>query len=66
MKARDVNRKLEARGAEIVRQAGSHRLYRAGACTTIVAQHAGRDIPTGTLLKIERDMEPCLGKGWLR
>ena len=66
MRARDVNRKLEAMGAVMVRQAGSHRLYRVGSCTTVVAQHAGRDIPIGTLRKIERDMEPCLGVGWLR
>ena len=66
MKAREVNAKLEAAGAVVVRQRGSHRLYRLGDCVTVVAQHAGRDIPTGTLRKIERDLEPCLGKGWLR
>jgi len=30
-----------------------------------IAVHTG-DIPTGTLRKIERDLEPYLGKGWLR
>ena len=25
----------------------------------------GEDIPRGTLRAIERDLEPCLGKGWL-
>ena len=38
---------------------------RCDACVTTIAVHAG-DIPTGTLHKIERDLEPCLGKGWLR
>jgi predicted RNA binding protein YcfA (HicA-like mRNA interferase family) len=27
--------------------------------------HKGEDIPRGTLRAIERDLEPCLGKGWL-
>jgi hypothetical protein len=31
-------------------------------CVTTIAVHTG-DIPTGTLRKIERDLEPCLGKG---
>jgi predicted RNA binding protein YcfA (HicA-like mRNA interferase family) len=32
---------------------------------TTVPQHSG-DIPAGTLRAIERDLEPALGKGWLR
>jgi predicted RNA binding protein YcfA (HicA-like mRNA interferase family) len=32
---------------------------------TTVPQHAG-DIPAGTLRAIERDLEPALGRGWLR
>jgi hypothetical protein len=31
---------------------------------TIVAQHPG-DIPTGTLRKIEKDLEPVFGERWL-
>lgn len=61
-----MNRRLESLGAEMVRQVGSHRRYRAGTCLTTVPQHGSRDIPAGTLRAIERDMEPCLGKGWLR
>lgn len=53
-------------GCEELRQSGSHVVVRhPGGCQTIVAVHAG-DIPTGTLRGIERAMEPCLGKGWLR
>lgn len=58
----------------MVRQVGSHRRYEvaytdaAGVEVTVattVAQHSG-DIPAGTLRAIERDLEPGLGKGWLR
>ena len=69
MKAREVNRKIEVRGGLILRQRGSHRFYRVevdGAVAhTTVPQHPG-DIPIGLLRKIERDLEPVLGKGWLR
>lgn len=69
MKARDVNRKIETLGGEILRQKGSHRFYRVETDDqtghTTVPQHTG-DIPTGLLRKIERDLEPVLGRGWLR
>jgi predicted RNA binding protein YcfA (HicA-like mRNA interferase family) len=74
MKAREVNRKIERAGGYIVRQTGSHRRYAVdyqptkgvtATVTTIVAQHPG-DIPTGTLHAIEKDLQPALGKGWLR
>ncbi|MDH6180406.1 putative RNA binding protein YcfA (HicA-like mRNA interferase family) [Microbacteriaceae bacterium SG_E_30_P1] len=69
MNARDVNRRIEERGGVVLRQKGSHRFYRVevdGAIAhTTVPQHAG-DIPKGLLAKIQRDMEPALGKGWLR
>lgn len=74
VRAREVNRRIERLGGVMIRQVGSHRRYAVtykggpgGAeltITTIVAQHAG-DIPTGTLHKIERDLEAALGKGWL-
>jgi predicted RNA binding protein YcfA (HicA-like mRNA interferase family) len=69
-----VNRRIERLGGVMVRQAGSHRRYvvtytdESGARVTVattVAQHAG-DVPAGTLRAIERDLEPGLGKGWLR
>jgi predicted RNA binding protein YcfA (HicA-like mRNA interferase family) len=47
----------------------THRRYRATGngvtAHTTVPQHSG-DIPAGTLRAIERDLEPVLGKGWLR
>lgn len=69
-----MNVRIERLGGQMVRQVGSHRRYRAtytrsdgseGQVVTIVAQHPG-DIPTGTLHKIEKDMEPAWGKGWLK
>jgi predicted RNA binding protein YcfA (HicA-like mRNA interferase family) len=74
VRAREVNRRIERRGGVMARQAGSHRRYvvtyadAAGAevkVATTVPQHTG-DIPAGTLRAIERDLEPALGKGWLR
>ena len=63
--ARSLRKLLRLRGCVELRQAGSHLTIRCGACLTTIAVHTG-DIPTGTLRKIERDLEPCLGKGWMR
>jgi len=65
MRVRAVIRRIEQRGGVKVRQSGSHAVYRVGQCTTIVPIHRG-DLGTGLLRKIERDLEPCLGNGWLR
>lgn len=66
MTAREVVRRLGKLGAVEVRQVGSHKRFvsACGKCATTVAMHTG-DIPKGTLRAIERDMEPCYGKGWL-
>lgn len=69
MKAREVNTRIEKNGGVILRQKGSHRFYEVttdlGTARTTVPQHGG-DIPLGLLRKIEKDLEPALGKGWLR
>lgn len=69
MKAREVNREIESRGGEFVRQRGSHRMYVVAlngvVARTTVPQHPG-DIPVGLLRAIERDLEPAFGKRWLR
>ncbi len=62
---RDLRRRLRKAGCDEVRQTGSHLLVCCGTCQTVVPIHGG-DVPTGTLRSIERDLEPCLGKGWLR
>ncbi|HEX9559824.1 MAG TPA: type II toxin-antitoxin system HicA family toxin [Candidatus Dormibacteraeota bacterium] len=51
-----------------VRQQGSHMRIECdgGKCKTTVPVHRGQDLPAGTLRAIERDLEPCLGKRWLR
>ena len=37
-----------------------------GRCQTTVPVHAGEDIGPGLLASIVRDLEPCLGKRWLK
>lgn len=64
MTAPDVARRLRKLGVAYREARGSHRLYRTGECTTVLPMHKG-DLPKGTLRKIERDLEPCLGKKWL-
>ena len=68
MTGSELVRRLVALGCEKLRQNGSHvrMVSPCGRCHTTVPVHAGKDIPKGTLRAIERDMEPCLGKGWLR
>jgi predicted RNA binding protein YcfA (HicA-like mRNA interferase family) len=69
MKAREVNKRIEALGGVLLRQRGSHRFYEVtnerGTARTLVAQH-NTDIPTGTLSAIQKQLEPVLGKGWLK
>jgi hypothetical protein len=35
-------------------------------CRGVVRVDGGEDIKVGTLGAIERQLEPCLGKGWLK
>ena len=63
---KDLLRRLRRLGCEEVRQKGSHVRVQCGKCTTTVPVHAGQDLPPGTLRAIKRDLEPCLGKGWLK
>ncbi|MBR22848.1 MAG: hypothetical protein CMF57_10485 [Leifsonia sp.] len=69
MRAREVEKRIKARGGTLVRQRGSHRLFEVAlgglVARTTVPYHGG-DVPKGTLRAIERDLEPVLGKGWLR
>ena len=66
VRARELLRRLKDLGCVEVRQKGSHVIVRCGDCTSVVAVHAGEDIKAGTLRAIERQLERCLGKGWLR
>ena len=66
MTAKELLRQLKALGCVEVRQKGSHVRLRCEKCFTTVPVHAGRDLGPGLLRAIERDLEPCLGKGWLK
>lgn len=66
MTAKDVRRMLRSLGCIEVRQSGSHLRVERGHCRTTVPAHAGETIGPGLLRAIERDLEPCLGKGWLK
>jgi predicted RNA binding protein YcfA (HicA-like mRNA interferase family) len=66
MTGKEVLRSLMRPGCSVARQRGSHVRVRCGECQTRVPVHAGKDLPPGTLRAIERDLDPCLGKGWLR
>ena len=49
-----------------MRQVGSHLIVRCGECQTTITVHKGEDYDRGLLRRIERDLEPCLGKGWIK
>ena len=66
MTAKDLRRILRSHGCIETRQRGSHVRVECGACVTTVPMHAGEDLGPGLLRQIERDLEPCLGKGWLK
>jgi predicted RNA binding protein YcfA (HicA-like mRNA interferase family) len=66
MKGNELLRLLRSKGCVQLRQKGSHVRVQCGTCFTTVPVHAGKDLPPGTLRSIERDLEPCLGKGWLK
>lgn len=65
MRARELLKLLKSLGCVELRQKGSHVRVQCGQCFTTVPVHAGEDLGRGLLRAIERDLEPCLGKGWL-
>ena len=65
MKARELLKILSDAGCTQASQKGSHLKIRCGKCSTVVPMHNG-DIPKGTLRSIERHLEECLGKDWLK
>ena len=71
VRARELIRTIEQSGkCRMVRQRGSHKLFecRSGeaVCRTTVPEHGTHDLGTGLLRAIEKNLEPCLGKGWLK
>jgi predicted RNA binding protein YcfA (HicA-like mRNA interferase family) len=65
VKAKDLLKLLESKGCTWRQGKGSHVVVKCGTCTTTIPVHKGEDLKTGTLRAIERQLEPCLGKGWL-
>lgn len=63
--ARELRRLLKTLSCIDVRRKGSHIRIRCGACTTTIPAHPVKILGKGLLASIERDLEPCLGKGWL-
>jgi predicted RNA binding protein YcfA (HicA-like mRNA interferase family) len=66
MRGKALVKRLEQLGCTVERQKGSHVRIRCGTCLSTVPVHAGEELGPGLLRAIERDLEPCLGKGWLR
>ncbi|MCK5796206.1 MAG: type II toxin-antitoxin system HicA family toxin [Deltaproteobacteria bacterium] len=62
---RKLLRILRKHGCVVLRQKGSHVLVQCEAYSTIIPVHAREELGRGLLRAIERDLEPCLGKGWL-
>ena len=66
MKASVLLRRLTKLGCKVLRQKGSHvRVQCCADCFTTIPNHPGEDLGKGLLRAIERDLEPCLGKGWM-
>lgn len=65
MTGKALLRRLRRR-CRVVRQEGSHVFIRCDGCATVVPVHGAREIARGTLRAIERELEPCLGRKWLR
>jgi len=66
MNARELRRILRDLGCIELRQKGSHLRVQCGTCFATIPIHAGEDLKEGTLRGIEKQLEPCLGKNWLR
>lgn len=63
-------RRITELGGVELRVRGSHHMFRVEkdgtSAHTTVPDHGSRDIGTGLVGKIQRDLAPVLGKGWLR
>ena len=58
-------KEIRKRGGKVIRQQSSHVRIQLGTCFTTVPVHKGETIGIGLMNKIEKDLEPCLGEGWL-
>lgn len=75
MRAREIIGRIEKAKCDSdkacleLRVRGSHHFFECSCkkqvCRTTVPNHGAKDLGTGLLHKIERNLEPCLGEGWL-
>jgi predicted RNA binding protein YcfA (HicA-like mRNA interferase family) len=75
VRARDVISKIEkakcgeGKACAELRVRGSHHFFECSCkdqtCRTSVPDHRSKDLGTGLLHSIEKDLEPCLGERWL-
>lgn len=63
MKAKELVAKLKRKGCTIT-EGKKHTKVTCGTCKTTVPRHA-TDLGKGLLKAIEKQLEPCLGPGWL-
>jgi len=66
MTANELLRILKQHGCLKLRQKGSHVIVGCGKCRASIPVHPGEDLGRGLLGRLERDLEPCLGKEWLK
>jgi predicted RNA binding protein YcfA (HicA-like mRNA interferase family) len=65
MTGTELVKMLRSLGCSVLRQKGSHLRIRCGKCFTTVPVHKGETLGIGIMNAIEKDLEPCLGEGWL-
>jgi len=56
MKYDEIHRLIKMKGWEVVRQSGSHVIYRKGTRTYPVPYHQGKELGRGLECKIKKDM----------
>jgi predicted RNA binding protein YcfA (HicA-like mRNA interferase family) len=64
-RAREILERLEELGCVKLRQTGSHVIMKCGTCQAPVPVHPSYEIPNWLVYKIQQELAPCLGKGWL-
>lgn len=57
MKYDEIHRLIRSKGWEVVRQTGSHVIYRKGARTYPVPYHQGKEVGIGLERKIRKEMQ---------
>jgi len=56
MKYDEIHRLIKMKGWEVVRQSGSHVIYRKGTRTNPVPYHQGKELGRGLECKIKKEM----------